>query len=612
MDETDENKKSSEENLEEQSLPPISPLPAQPKKETTTPEPQKEVEKKEAPVSAPSVSQVKKDFSQTPPVSPPASPKENIAPSTPPTPKSVEQKPVTPTQPKETPTPPLPPMPKTSPVPQQPQQKAEPLKPVPPKSFNEKPTAPLPSTPPQPKAPPTSPPKVSKAPSPGDVLANAKARLSAVPAPKDAPPTAPPQDTPLQNEINKITPSTPQKPAGVPKNVKQAADKLSSTPAQKPVQAPAPTQKQAKEPASVTTPQQVPQAASLGDKKISEIGSQQPKKGSGLGQAVVGSIKAVGAGLKGSSLPNLRTFKGDVTDAMKTKKTSLISIAAAEQKAQAKEPPKEVEQPSSSRKMKHVIIAVSAGLLIVIGISVAAFTFLSQAPADDVLVERDVPSIIFVDNTQALDITNRSRREIMNGLTFLKDDVNIQLGLLEQVVLIFRNDFEEVTVVNTEEFLDAIEARVPGSLKRAFESEFTLGIHVFSGNQPFLIFKVKNFRTAFADMLAWEEIMKDDLAPLFGLPLPAFIEGKSEVVATTTPEEGLGTTTPETTSIPGIPQKRAFEDIVIKNQDTRILRDDESEIVLLYTFPDEETVIITTNENTLTEILTRLSSRRIF
>ena len=89
-------------------------------------------------------------------------------------------------------------------------------------------------------------------------------------------------------------------------------------------------------------------------------------------------------------------------------------------------------------------------------------------------------------------------------------------------------------------------------------------------------------------MLAWELHMNEDLSPLFG-----------EVLEKTT-----STSTP-------LREPFVFEDSIIKNKEVRVLKDTKGTIRLLYSFIDRETLVITTNESTFSEVLTRLTSQRI-
>jgi len=57
-------------------------------------------------------------------------------------------------------------------------------------------------------------------------------------------------------------------------------------------------------------------------------------------------------------------------------------------------------------------------------------------------------------------------------------------------------------------------------------------------------------------------------------------------------------------------RSKPFVDVVIKNKDVRMLTDEYEHPILLYTFADKDTIILTTNEFTLKEILDRMTNRR--
>ena len=129
------------------------------------------------------------------------------------------------------------------------------------------------------------------------------------------------------------------------------------------------------------------------------------------------------------------------------------------------------------------------------------------------------------------------------------------------------------------EYLRVIEARVSGAFWRALENNFLLGFHEVSGNKPFLILKTTSFNQAFAGMLAWEPYIRRDLAPVFG----------TAAVASSTPDSA-----------------DIFRDRVIRNIDARALFNQDGTTALLYAFPNQEIIIITTNEATFNELLQRV------
>ena len=95
-------------------------------------------------------------------------------------------------------------------------------------------------------------------------------------------------------------------------------------------------------------------------------------------------------------------------------------------------------------------------------------------------------------------------------------------------------------------------------------------------------------------MLDWEDTMNKDLSPLFGDTL-------SEIATRGALQEN------PSAPLFRIFTPRIFNDVIVRNNDTRILRDDEGGIALIYGFPNVETIIVTTNENTFFEIFKRLT-----
>jgi len=201
-----------------------------------------------------------------------------------------------------------------------------------------------------------------------------------------------------------------------------------------------------------------------------------------------------------------------------------------------------------------------------------------------------VPSLIFTEAKKEVDLTGRSKSALISVIANEVTSLGIRLDFIEQ--LYFTKDIpisssptlaqgEAVkTLATTEVFFDAIESGMPDSLKRSLSDNFMFGIHVFNGNQPFIILKTDFFENTFAGLLRWEENMAREILPIFGN------ESVSQDIAT-----------------------KRFQDIVIKNRDLRALIDDNGQIILLYSFFDKETVIIATAEETLDEIIGRLNRR---
>ena len=87
-------------------------------------------------------------------------------------------------------------------------------------------------------------------------------------------------------------------------------------------------------------------------------------------------------------------------------------------------------------------------------------------------------------------------------------------------------------------------------------------------------------------MLAWENTVNGDMAPIFPLVAPL------------------------TADASGLPVSRKFEDIVLRNYDVRALKDDSGTIQMYYSFPTPNLLIIGESPYTFTEVLSRLQAER--
>src|SRR3989344_32804 len=126
------------------------------------------------------------------------------------------------------------------------------------------------------------------------------------------------------------------------------------------------------------------------------------------------------------------------------------------------------------------------------------------------------------------------------------------------------------------------DTRVSPELIRALGSEFFFGLHTVDENAPLLVIPVSSYERAFAGMLEWERALNADLAPVF-------------------------TSVPDTiVSESGLLEKRLFEDLIMRNYDVRVLKDNAGTIQLYYSFPTRELLIIAESPYSFAKILARL------
>lgn len=260
-------------------------------------------------------------------------------------------------------------------------------------------------------------------------------------------------------------------------------------------------------------------------------------------------------------VPTVRTYAADMARAIRERGESLASIANTETAR------REDAAPPSERSLSpRAMLLIGGGVIsffLGIGVIVAALVF---EPQDQELVAE--AGIIFPNQTFTL--AARPDLAMTDQLAVIRANQNLTLG---EVLLI--TILESDAPLSGARLAEALGA--PSALSREVVHA-SVGVHAFDRNQPFIIFEIGAYDRAYAALLSWEETM--------GASLGAFF-------------------TP--TGKTGASPRLTFSDDIIRNLD---VRRSQNEWPIIYTFPERGLLIITTNEFTLREILTRLGSAR--
>ena len=263
----------------------------------------------------------------------------------------------------------------------------------------------------------------------------------------------------------------------------------------------------------------------------------------------------------------LRTFQSDLAETIKSGEGSLIKIAMAE-----------------NRNMLYVLGGLA---LVVIAIGVIGYVIYQKIPKVVPLSQSGgtLPNVITTDSTTTLNVTGLSRDNISDQIGHTYSTATPTLNTIERILPFTQDTNGPQHVLTTQELFTSIESSIPPQLLRSLDPTFTLGVFAYNGNGIFLALKTDSYTTAFAGMLDWEKNMFDETYKMFAIP--------------TAGEPGLFT--------------GAFKDRVIKNQDARALLDSKGNVVLYYTFigEDKSTIIIADKEQTLTEVVNRLTANSL-
>lgn len=258
-------------------------------------------------------------------------------------------------------------------------------------------------------------------------------------------------------------------------------------------------------------------------------------------------------------LPRIRTYAADLSEEMRERGTTLTSIVSAEQARHAA--PKEDPAVATNRRRTLILGALALCLIIIGAASVSAALFFRKKSQPTVITS----SIIFPNRTVSVDV---AAGPLAASLIALRENENPSLGEVERI-----NVTAGGAPLSAQALATALGA--PEPLVREV-TDAMIGIHSFDRNQPFVIFEIAAYDRAFSATLAWEPSMGRALGMLFA---PVGAKG----------------------NIPTL----AFNDALIQNLD---VRRSQAAWPVLYAFPSQHLLILTTNEYTLREVLVRLGT----
>lgn len=279
---------------------------------------------------------------------------------------------------------------------------------------------------------------------------------------------------------------------------------------------------------------------------------------------------------KKDAMYRLRTFESDVADAVKNNQASVVKMVVAEKERKqetivesrrVESRPVPMHTPyTAPRSKRNILFPLLSIFLIVIGGGILFYFFKNKPTIEPAPLPQIPAGIISVESAQRVPLP--AEKNIVINVAGLQ-------GEPQENTIVGITFTEDTTPLEAQRFATLLNTSVPTFFIRALKPTFSTGLHFIPSGQPFIIFKTNSYENAFAGMLSWEPSMFNDLSSPFGLN-------------------------------PSLIPQSAFQDKIIQNKNVRELVDNTGIVLLLYSFFDKETLIITTNEETFKEITRRL------
>lgn len=210
-----------------------------------------------------------------------------------------------------------------------------------------------------------------------------------------------------------------------------------------------------------------------------------------------------------------------------------------------------------------IVLIILTGIALALFASIYFNVFKKDSPAEQTPIT--VPT--FIETTTQTPLMIEGTKETF--LSALKENVTKAGSGLTQFYPTVQEG-ETTRPGSSAEILNFLNTHLDERTKKSLNPTIMMGSISTSKNEPFIVLQSSNFDVLFTGLLAWEPNLYTDFAPLFGDATPSKIK---------------------------------FKDAVRDNTSTRILYDDAGNEILLYSFINQKTVVITTSGEALSELI---------
>jgi hypothetical protein len=330
------------------------------------------------------------------------------------------------------------------------------------------------------------------------------------------------------------------------------------------------------------------------------------------------------------NVKSLRTYEKDFAEAMSKRHLSTASFIIAEDKKKDDVPPSPTarvaidssveknaqivrnsqpipkKDPYYQSHFKRNLILVIFSLILIGGGVFSAYYLYMQSPISPVITNTTDTkqdgtlsqtqfnaAIIQADSRTSLNIDGANQTKIISMLNSELDKQQAANSIKEVVLTQAVNgNYKKIAA---KDIINRFQIKTPEIFSRSLGSDWMLGIFAAAnGKKSYFVVSTNDFfQNSFAGIIQWEKTMPDDFKQ-FLYSAPAI----PEIISTTT-----ATTTIETSNFT---LRGGFEDRIIKNKDVREYISSNGQTLFLYSFIDNNKLVMTNDEDALQEIISRL------
>ncbi|MFM2357423.1 MAG: hypothetical protein RJA61_160 [Candidatus Parcubacteria bacterium] len=261
----------------------------------------------------------------------------------------------------------------------------------------------------------------------------------------------------------------------------------------------------------------------------------------------------------------LRTYQGDVAEAVQTKNESVVSISLAEKK-------RNEDAPYTPPKNNTFIILIISAVLIFGGIFAVVITLSTRSTTDAPVVIPKPTSLISASKETEIAISEINTSNAFQTFKQKGDTLGISVGSLGAL---FITDPLKEEQVSPQALFQVIAPNAPAQLVRSL-TDFMIGSFAKEiETETFVILTTNSFELSFSGMLGWEKTIRNDL---------------------------IGFAPTNTGN---------FSDMFIKNKDVRVIKNTDGVIVFMYSFLNPNTIVLAQSSESFIAILNQFTTNQL-
>lgn len=277
-----------------------------------------------------------------------------------------------------------------------------------------------------------------------------------------------------------------------------------------------------------------------------------------------------------SQTAQMRTFSSDLVEQIRKHQGSVMKIAIMEQEKKRIE-----DEAKNNNPRKNSIFFVSGVVVIITALAIGIGVYIHIKNSQIVPVQSNqVPvSIIKSESFVVVNVSAESAGDTLKSISNEIKNSNVPIGMIENIYAVSGKTGSEIRLSATD-FLKQINVNAPDNFLRNLSPDYMLGVYSYNQSNFFMVLRGTQHDQMLSGMLEWEPFMLSDLAPLFDID----ISGANSYLTNT-----------------------SMSEMLIQNHDVRAVLDRNQQPVLFYSFLDPNTVVITSDADTLNEAVTRLN-----